>query len=287
MKKNNVICSPYSNKFANTNSSCFTNDNIILLKHYWNLRHPNNKITSNDYQEIWNLLNLYMNKYLCDNEKCWLRKLVTDLNVQSDIFTESFVPTIPEHWKKDPDAWLSDLDISKVMKQYEHTFNHFYFIGPSPIDYNAYDEVNKKWVWPELKYFDLKKYVNKQPTSKTHIGIIFNLDNHKGKGTHWVALFIDLVNNKIYYFDSNGSSIPRNIKKLTDVIKDQANIHFEKKIILSTNYPNSHQKKNSECGIYVIFFIVNMLLNNNWDLFKNGNIPDKEIFKYRKVYFDE
>lgn len=285
MKKKNLICSPYSNIHSNNNASCLTYDNLLKLQYYWNLRHPNNKITETNYQLIWEKLNIYMKIYLCENEKCWLRKLVNDMKIKNDIFDESFVPDMPEHWKGDPDAWLSDLDISKVMKQYEKAFNHFYFIGPTPIDYNVYDERNGKWVWPELKYFNLNNYIEKQPIGKSHIGIIFNLDNHKGRGTHWVSLFINLIDNKIYYFDSNGNYIPSNIKRLTDVIKSQGN-DIGKNISLSMNYPNTHQKKNSECGMYVIFFIINMLMYNNWNLFKHGSISDKEISMYRHKYYN-
>tara|TARA_B110000305_G_C19235759_1_gene537424 strand:+ start:17 stop:880 length:864 start_codon:yes stop_codon:yes gene_type:complete len=281
--KDNNICSPFSHKHAD-DFTCYTHYNIMILKQYWNLRHPNNKIETNDYQEIWKELNYYMKKYLCNNEKCWIRKIINDHNLQTSIFDESFRPEKPKHWNEKPNSWLSDLDISKVMKQYELSHPDFMFIGPSPIDYNVYNDTMNEWVWPELKFFSLEQYLHNQPMMYKYIGIVFNLDNHKGGGTHWVSLFINNINNKIYYFDSNGNAIPNNIKKLVHTIKSQGKL-INKDYTLSANYPNAHQRTNTECGVYVIFFITNMLLYNNWKLFKYGKIPDDKIKKYRSIFF--
>ena len=278
-------CSPYAKLHAGS-FTCFTSENLHVLKDQWNTRHPQNKILTNDDRNIWEELNTHMKEYLCENEKCWLRKLVRDMNVQTNIFDESFVPSMPAHWKQKPRAWLSDLDISRAMKQYEDAFPNFIFIGPSPLDYDACNKHKNDWVWPELKLFDLKKYIYHEPHAHMKIGIVFNLDNHTEGGSHWVALFIDILKGKIYYFDSNGDTIPKKIRSLTNVIKSQGKEH-DIDFTLSTNYPTEHQQKNTECGIYVIFFLTNMLMKNNWELFKKGSIPDDDIFKYREKYFSK
>ena len=287
MKK--PICSPYSikNNSDDLNDlTCFTYENLKRIQSYWNDRHPDSTITTDDPTELWETLNFYMKKVLCNNEMCWVRKVVTDLNISNDIFAESFVPKMPKSWVSNPREWLSDLDISKVMKQYEIAHDDFIFLGPSPIDYNVCNKMRNDWVWPELKHFSLQKYIELQPIGKTKIGIVFNLDNHTGEGTHWVALFINIVEERIYYFDSNGNTIPANIKRLTDVIKEQGKM-YNKKFTLSMNYPKVHQNKNTECGMYVIFFIITMLTSNKWSIFKNEKIHDDEIFKYRKVFFND
>lgn len=283
MKK--VPCSPYS-KIHAPNYSCLTEEKLNLLKEQWNLRHPNDKIITNNEREIWDELSYYMAKYLCTNEKCWLRKLISDLDIQTAFMYESFAPTMPSHWDKKPNAWLSDMDITRVMKQYESTYDDFIFIGPTPIDYDACDKRKDEWVWPELKFFRLNKYIDYQPIGKTKIGIVFNLDHHTGEGTHWVALFIHVTEGKIYYFDSNGNTIPSKIKKLTDEIKVQGN-QRNIKFTLSSNYPKEHQKKNTECGVYVMYFIIQMLLHNNWKHFKKDTITDEEIFKYREKFYSK
>lgn len=277
------VCSPYSYIHADK-FTCLTNENISLLKEEWNKRHPNNKINSNDPREIWEEMNTYMKHYLCENERCWVRKLISNSDIKRDIFSESFAPSMPHHWKKKPNAWLSDIDISRVMRQFEVAHSDFLFIGPSPIDYDVYDEDKNQYVWPELKDFNLTDYLNKTPP-KSRIGIVFNLDDHKGVGTHWVAMFIHITDRKIYYFDSNGNTIPANIKRLVDRIKSQGKKH-NMNFTLSCNYPNEHQKKNTECGVYVLFFLKTMLNENNWKLFKNDRISDEEIHKQRAIFYN-
>ena len=112
------------------------------------------------------------------------------------------------------------------------------------------------------------------------------MDKHTEGGSHWVSLFINMIEDRIYYFDSNGNFIPANIKRLVDKIKYQGKI-MNRKFILSTNYSNRHQQKNSECGVYVIYFMIQMLLYNNWNKFKHGKITDDEVFKYRNKYFND
>ena len=41
----------------------------------------------------------------------------------------------------------------------------------------------------------------------------------------------------------------------------------------------------SECGIYCIYFIAEMLKNPKFDRFKKKRITDKEMEKYRNIYF--
>ena len=169
------------------------------------------------------------------------------------------------------------------MKQYEKKYKNFEFIGPSPIDYDSQMAFGE-CVWEELCNFNLEKLL-KRNLSK--IGVIFNLDPHYKGGSHWVSLFIDISSKKVYYFDSVGKKIPRQIKKFTNTVISQAtmlgiNLEFDE------IYPNEHQKKDTECGMYSIYFITNMIKNTKmWDtIFKSGTISDKEMEKYRKIYFN-
>ena len=53
----------------------------------------------------------------------------------------------------------------------------------------------------------------------------------------------------------------------------------------SKNYPFEHQMEDTECGVYSIYFIVSMIENPNFKRFMNKRITDKEMEKYRHVYF--
>ena len=123
--------------------------------------------------------------------------------------------------------------------------------------------------------------------NKQRFASIFNLDKHNQSGSHWVSLFIDVPNKFIMFFDSANGGVPREIKKFVKNIKKQGldeNIEFK----FITNH-KSHQRGGTECGVYSIHFIVEMLIQPKkaMHVFLNGNIPDKEIEKYRNVYFNK
>ena len=47
----------------------------------------------------------------------------------------------------------------------------------------------------------------------------------------------------------------------------------------------SHQKKNTECGVYCLFFIIEMLKKEKPYMFEK-EIPDEKMEKFRKEYFN-
>ena len=58
-------------------------------------------------------------------------------------------------------------------------------------------------------------------------------------------------------------------------------------MILSTNYPLEHQKRDGECGVYSIYFILSMLQKTkDWNDFRKKRITDKEMFEFRDVLYN-
>ena len=120
--------------------------------------------------------------------------------------------------------------------------------------------------------FDLKELIKRK---KNQIGIVFNLDFHTGPGTHWVSLYIDIKNKFIFYFDSNGDKTPKQIKTFINRIILQGkkeNIDF----VLYENNKTEHQRSNTECGMYSLFFIITMLTKK----ILNKKKTTKGIIKY-------
>ena len=48
VNSNNQVCSPYSTILSENNQSCYTTKSLLILRNSWNLRHPNDKILSDD-----------------------------------------------------------------------------------------------------------------------------------------------------------------------------------------------------------------------------------------------
>jgi len=273
-------CSPATKKKG---YSCLSDDALYKLRDLWNIRHPDVAINSNDPKEIWEKMKNNM-KSVCNKESCWLKQGFVNGQLNKEL-ENSFAPASPSEWKKNPNEWLSSLDIMNVMKQYEAAYKCFEFIGPSPIDYDTH-KLYGECVWEELCHFNLEDQIK---NGKMKIGIIFNLDPHNKGGSHWVSLFINIKKKTIFYFDSAGDKIPSQIMKFVNTIKTQGQqlkkpIHFT----FDQNYPVEHQYGNTECGIYSLYFIVHMLDDKiTGHYLKTHILKDEYMQKFRKVYFNE
>jgi hypothetical protein len=281
-RKNKTVrlnCSPQENP---NSFSCYTNDNLTNMRDLWNEKHAHQRIVSTKPKKIWEFLK---HKYetSCKRESCWIRHIAHQRQSENDLFA-AFAPQSPNSWKENPNEWLSNFDIQKVMKQYEKRYKCFEFIGPSPIDFDTVLD-DGKCVWVNLCKFNLQEQFNRK---KTKIGFIFNTDKHDKGGSHWVSLFLNLRSNKIFYYDSVGARIPPQIKVFVDrVTKEGEKLKKPIHLTFDENYPVEHQKGNTECGMYSLYFIVHMLEDKiNGEYLKTHHIPDKYIEGFRQIYYN-
>jgi len=269
-------CAPKHN--SKLNFTCYTSEMLIKMSNLWNARHPDKTIYSNDPQVIWNHLKQSIGN-ACNTEACWLKQNFVKHNLDTNLLNYTFAPTSPQEWNNNPTEWLSSIDIANVMKQYEHIYKDFEFIGPSPINFDTH-KMYGECVWEELCNFNLQNQIKE---GKNKIGVVFNLDPDYKEGSHWVALFINIKTETIMFFCSYGDNPHRQIIKFMNKVIKQGKpfgISF-KKIINKTR----HQYTDGECGMYCLFFIISLIKNNNTDKFKK-KIPDDKMIKLRKYYFN-
>lgn len=275
-------CSP-ENKNTDLNSyTCYSQDDLYKLRDVWNARHPDRTIQTEDTKEIWRTIKEYY-KDSCNKESCWIEKMADGTKLEKELM-DSFAPESPDVWKKNPNEWLSSVDINKVMKQYEKKYKCFDFMGPSPIDFDTY-ELFGGCVWEELCHFNLEQQIKK---GKTKIGIIFNTDPHYKDGSHWISLFINIKKGTIFFFDSAGNKVPGQIMKFVNrVIKQGQQLEPKINFKFDQNYPVEHQYGNTECGVYSLFFIVHMLEDKiTGHYLKTHILKDKYMENFRKIYFN-
>lgn len=275
-------CSP-ENKNANLNShTCYSDEDLHKLRDIWNARHPDKPIQTNDSKEIWETIKKHY-QTTCNKESCWIKQMVKNSKLEKELM-ESFAPESPDDWKKNPNEWLSSVDILQVMSQYEKKYKCFDFMGPSPIDYDTH-KLYGECVWEELCHFNLADQIK---NGKTKIGIVFNTDPHYKGGSHWISLFINIKKGTIFFFDSAGDKIPDQIMKFVNNVMEQG--HSLKKRIDFTfdqNYPVEHQYGNTECGIYSLFFIAHMLEDKiTTHYLKTHVLKDKYMENFRNIYFN-
>ena len=273
-------CHPSLNKTSKNKNSCLDNTTLNVIKQIWNRRYPDSKINSSSPNGINNEIRKKLSS-TCDNEMCWIDKTFNGKE-NNKIKKKLFAPKTPYSWKSNINEWLSSTDILNVMRQYEEAYPEFKFYGPAPIDFNTnlYDD---KCVWPEICNINIKEL---KEEGKTKIGFIFNTDKHYESGSHWIAMYLDLSKKYIFFFDSNGTVQPKEIDELITNIKNQCeNIGIKIKEYNNNNF--RHQKSNSECGMYCLYFIINLLKNiHKHRYFNTKVIPDKRVENFRNIYFN-
>lgn len=193
-----------------------------------------------------------------------------------------YKPQAPESWKLNPEEWLSSIDIEKLEKQYMKLFPKYKFLGCIPIDFDKKSETGKCLV-NALCAIKLQELYNE---GFHEIGIVFNTDVSTGPGEHWIGLFCDirpeLEQPRVVYFDSYAQKPEKEIRTLMQRWKEQwAQSGIHHKEMLTEYNTTRHQYKNSECGMYCLYFHYCCLL----ELPMDERIPDEVINKFRRFLF--
>lgn len=305
-------CSPVVKNKRINDKTCFTPEILMNIRQAYNTNNPQSAIKDTEPTRVWWALK---NRLNCKKEDCWLEQL-RDTGMKSRIHKYIFAPKKPPEWESNPDEWLSNFDIEAVGKQYETSHPEFKLIEPTTVDFDTrLPEQGGKCVLEELCQFDLARFIK---AKKTKIGAVINLDKHYQSGSHWVSMFIDIENKFVMFFDSADNPIPPEIwkkdPKIKSVIKPGGGgggrqLPFVNRILAQakslgiemtfySNRGHSHQNSDSECGMYSLFFIITMLTGETpftkgvmsvearRNMFLKGKIPDKTMFGYRRLYFN-
>jgi hypothetical protein len=272
-------CAPY---VKNNDLTCFTMVQLKQIAKNYNatINSPKNIIKMHRTKEaLWNAIEKKLQFHCPSDEKCWLN-FGTTKNAHS-----RFRPDMPKSWVDNPREWLSNIDIQKVMQQYQK--KTFKFVGVFPTDYDYKLSMNE-CVAEELCNLDIKQL---KKDKVTELGIIFNTDPHYASGSHWVAVYVNIINSKkngkfgFYYYDSNAEQPSKYIHRLYDSIKTQLPKIQQDIFTMRTN-DVKHQFKNTECGMFSMDFIINMLnKKNTFDQIIHQKIDDDIVFKKRKIFF--
>lgn len=281
LKFRRLPCAPGANGIP---GSCFSESGIIELRDAWNMRHFDDPITSDNPMEIWRDLRIKLQN-TCKNEKCWIIKLL-GARRQETLIPRLFVPVANKKWCRNPREWLDSNDIAKVMHQYEDANDYFDFYGPAPIDFATMGKGSDA-VWAEITEFDPWSALE---DGQTCTGMVFNTDPHNKPGEHWISVFVDCRDSSYPYVafsDSNGDPPPKELKSTIDQFKQRYNegAGNAKNMIYKRNMI-SHQRKNTECGIYCLHMIISLLQRDySLDEYFRERKPDKMMERLRTQFF--
>jgi hypothetical protein len=281
------FCAPYVKSRTTISNrhirSCLSRPALIRLVKTWNSNNPLDKIKSKGASNslLWMALNKRM-RSSCGNGKeyCWLsQQPLKTLKGTKEL--DVYKPDMPKEWYNNPDEWLNTLDIQAIMKQYEQTYKRFKFIGPVPMDFDSKLSFGH-CVVDELCNLDMARLYK---SGIKQLGIIFNLDKHNQSGSHWVALFCCLDRCGVYYWDSYGMEPSPEVLELMNRLKakcESMGYKIEPKI-----NKIRHQYKNSECGVYCLHFIIQLLKGKSFDHITKNIISDDQMLEYRNILYNK
>lgn len=235
------------------------------------------------YKDISNEIKKISN---CSNERCWIKINIIKDELGSDYekFLDSFKPSMPIKWKNEPNSWLSTTDIDKVLEQYELAYPNFKYMGANPIDFNL--KIGNSCVSGDICNLDIEDIKKEK---KKSLGMVFNTDPHNKSGQHWFSVYVDLegVNVKgfpcIYHFDSLAREPTKEIYELVEKITEQCRCINKDINFLFNN--EKHQHGNTECGVYCLHFLINMLKGKKFEEYIRNKKDDKEMEKFREIFF--
>lgn len=277
----NLKCAPGNQPNLKT-CSCLSKQSLLKIVDVWNKQNENNTIkVSKKPSEVylWKQIHERM-KDKCKTEWCWIQQEYIK-KINNDDINNSYRPKMPTSWKQNKYEWLKTDDIENVMDQYEDAYPDFYFIGPVPIDFDKPYGIGH-CVVDELCKLNISSIYDK---GIRKIGIVFNLDPHDKPGSHWVSMYCSLngKNKGIFYFDSYGIEPPNEVDILMKRLQNQGKL-LNLKLNIKVNNVR-HQYKNSECGVYSIFFITELLTGSNFNKLIKSTIMDDSMNNKRQYFF--
>lgn len=267
----------------NNNGTCMDRRALTRYIQNYNMYHSNDPIAltlnEDDQQLIRSIRQKLKVKCGAKGDWCWIDQ---DFAIGNQDLQKYYKPKMPSTQYK----WLTTSDIDDVLRQYETIYSDFKYLGAVPLDF---DQLNGY----QLSREDYCMHYNQD--GKTKVGAVFNLDTHDQRGSHWVALFFDLTQHYIAFFDSVGVSYPpKEIMTLIDNVKARIercqDVRFQKYLInRNLDVKINHrriQKGNTECGVFCIYFILKCLAGYSPDrIFNDPKLSDQFINRYRATVF--
>lgn len=222
----------------------------------------------------------------CGTEKCVLEQAIkiAPMPIKEEVresLKDDFKPIGPA----DSTALLSNIDIdgilSQMTKKWDASALHFHMI-----DFDKYENGNTK-----LNRVNLADEINKN--LKT-FSVVLNTDKYESGGIHWFCLFGDFRGKgtpddpyTLEYFNSSGEyprpSVSAWLHKQHKLI---SNMESKPTVVIKQDMPIAHQKGNTECGVYSLYYLISRIKNEkDKNFFETVEIPDDEMTEFRKSLF--
>ena len=230
----------------------------------------------------------------CDSESCVVthtrtQKIARDLKLEGVLKKEialRFKPAGPRNGT----ALLSNVHIDAVLRQWADEFATFYACPFAMADFDTDGDELGRVKLDELRSGRYRTF-----------GCVMNTDVSSGPGTHWVAIFVDMRPAPggpepwtVEYFNSAGRPPARAVVRWME--RQRAALLLARAGALE-GAPGpvetwavtsvAHQRSQTECGNYALFYIRRRLEGVTPQVFMEGGsrIPDSAMVKFRQYLF--
>lgn len=234
-----------------TVTECLGDNELYRIFNQWNKDHPDYEIVPSKGVNKSKLFVETVRQYCSDEPNYCDHSLSYINNSIRKMIKDAFKPFPRSDFLKQgfKEAWLSTSDIEAVFEKLEQVHPELYTVV-SPIDWDTLLATDM-CVTQKLCNMDLDNLYKIK--SKKIVSVVFNLDKHTERGSHWVCVLIDIQSQAFIYMDSGGDTAPKEVKEFYDYCSKQIEgLRFYENLI-------EHQQTTYECGIYVILFTLALI----------------------------
>jgi hypothetical protein len=206
----------------------------------------------------------------CGTEACLVEAVLPSAAAEKELQTR-FKPEGP--WRGR--ALLSNVDIDGVLDRWAIEFPRFYHCEFAMMDFETAARFRK------FRDADLLAIRARHDT----FACVLNTDVSSGPGNHWVAVFVDMRGSPwtIEYFNSAGNPPPVAVTRWME--KRAAALRARAQTEVATVTSTEHQMKDTECGVYALFYIRRRLEGAPPSAFMGDRLPDDEVNAFRAHLF--
>ena len=291
-KYNKLLTNTNESECINGCSSCVSTETKKLMESFLAKKTKNcaKKIKDDD------VVDKVKNVLKCNNESCVLthKEFVkfanNECNGQNPLSYDLSVYFKTSGPRNDT-TLLNNYNIDNTLILWAREFKNFYPCSFSMIDFktvtNEFGSIDLAQLINENNIFYEDPIYGKQYGPFKTFGCVLNTDVSTGKGKHWVCVFVDCRPTNTWtveYFNSSGNPPHKDVTEWMETQKNNLlKLNNSVKTIVVTNIV--HQKGNTECGMYVLYYIRSRLDGISYSHFKNNRIDDNEVTEFRKHVF--
>jgi len=228
----------------------------------------------------------------CRSESCVISHPDISKKISKSTIEARFKPSGP----RSSTSLLSNFNIDDALQRWSRTFTSFYPFPFTPMDFYRIESDLVNVNITDILSGDIDfqcgdEYIQRK---NNQMACVINTDTSTGPGKHWVALFIDCKPQQahepwtIEYFNSAGNPPPKDVIRFMEETKKTLIGYRGNYEVDTVNVTKlCHQQSETECGMYVLFYIRCRLEGYSYRSFMRKIILDHEVTAFRKYVFRE